>query len=96
MLLSMNQIKMKFSKKGSLGVGNISVEGLMYGLVGIMVIAAAASTMLPQVQTYLTVLCNSGIPFASMFSPSGVIVLAIVAGIVISFITYALSHIKKR
>jgi len=70
-------------KKGSVWSG-LSAGGIISGLILMIVAFTVAAEILPDVETAADAINDTGMPFASFFVADGIILLAIMAGLVLA------------
>jgi len=66
------------------------INGAIVGLVLIAILFELSAVLFPQVQTSAATLCNSGIPLASLFKSSGVVILILVAALILVVVKAAM------
>lgn len=81
---------MELGKKGFIKGSTGIINGVLIGLLIIVLLIEASAVLIPQVQTSATTLCNSGIPLASLWKSNGVVILAITMALVLAVFTMVL------
>lgn len=72
------------------------VSGLVLGIVGIVIIFYLVGNLSPTITTAATNISDSGLPLASLFSSSGVVMIVFMAAILLAVIGLAMGFAKMK
>ena len=73
-----------------------NVTGLIYGIIGVVVLCLIVAALMPTLNTGVSTIGNiSGLPLASLFAKNGILILIFVAAIILAIIA-ALGFGKKH
>jgi hypothetical protein len=73
-----------------------NVTGLIYGIIGVVVLCLVVAALVPTLNTGVSTIGNiSGLPLASLFAKNGILILIFVAAIILAIIA-ALGFGKKH
>ena len=79
------------SKKGMTG----QISKTIYGVIALVILIGALTSLMPTLQNFLGNLSTSGVPLAGLFARDGVIVLVIMAGILTAVVAYFFTKSRK-
>jgi len=62
----------------------LSIGGIVVGIIGLVLAFKVSASLLPEVSSAGSEINATGLPLASLFSSNGVVILAVMAGLVLA------------